>query len=253
VAALRAGGRTLVGIHVRRSDFLTSGLQQGFELVTPIVTYLEWLEALWPTLERPRLVVCTDSPQEVLPAFSRYQPATAESLGLDVTDLLGGDDPAWSRGDKGVARAPGFFADWYLLTQCDALALSNSTFSYSACLVNERARRFARPAFPDGSLADFDPWHSEPLLFLSAPRSLPALALLRLRLTSRGLRGLPARYWWRSALRILGDYPRMLWWRAYTCLRVHGLRKLLRELVSPGLYWRTERRYMGPKRGSDPV
>jgi hypothetical protein len=253
VARLRAGARTLVGIHVRRSDFLTLGLQQGFELLTPIAVYREWLEALWPTLDQPRLVICTDSPGEVLPAFSRYQPATAESLGLDLSDLLAGDDHAWSRGDFGVARAPGFFGDWLLLTQCDVLATSNSTFSYSACLANERARRCVRPTFPDGRLVPFDPWDSEPLLLLSAPGSLPGLAELRLRLTARGLRGQPARYAWRSLLRILGDYPRILRWRAATCLRVHGPLRLLRELLSPGFYWRTERRYMGPKRGAGAI
>jgi hypothetical protein len=143
-----------------------------------------------------------------------------------------------------VARAPRFYPDWYLLTQCDLLALSNSTFSYSAALMNESGRLFVRPTLPDGTLERFDPWDSEPLLFLPPARSLPGLAAQRLRLTARGLRGLPARYWWRSGLQVLGAYPRTLAWRAYTCYRVRGRRALARELVSPGFYWHAERRYM---------
>lgn len=255
LSRLRRAGGTLVGIHVRRSDFMTSGLEQGFELITPAATYLRWLEGIWPSLDAPRLVVCTDSPREVLPAFARYSPVTAADCGFDLGELLDPDAHAWSRADRGVARAPGFFPDWVLLTRCDLLALSNSTFAFSAALMNERARLFVRPTLPVGELEPFDPWDSEPLRFLPATRSLPALAAQRMRLTARGLRGLPSRYWWRSGLRILGGYPRTLAWRAYTCHRVHGARRLARELLSPGFYWRAERRYMSCGKelsGADP-
>ncbi len=253
VATLRAAAGTLVGIHVRRSDFLTSGLVQSFELVTPTATYREWLDGIWPSLDRPRLLVCSDSPGEVLPAFARYQPITAAELGFTIDGLVAPEEHAWSRGDHGVARAPGFYPDWYLLSQCDMVAISNSSFSFSACLANARARRFMRPTFPTGALERFDPWQSEPLLFLPPTRSLPGLAAQRLRLTIRGLRGEAARYWWRSGGAILGAYLDALRWRALTCLRVRGTSRLARELLSPGFYWRAERRYLGaagpPRRG----
>lgn len=246
VAALRRGAETLVGIHVRRSDFLTLGLRQGFELLTPTATYLAWLDALWPTLREPRLVVCTDSPADVLPAFARFSPLTARDVGCDLSDLVAGEGHAWSRADHGVARAAGFFPDWHVLTQCDVLAVSNSSFSYSAALLNERAQRFVRPTFPNGELQPFDPWNAEPLLFLPQARSLPGLAVQRLRLTRRGLRGEPRRYWRRSVRRIAGDLLWVLAWRAFTCYRLKGALRLTGELLSPGFYWQLERKYMAP-------
>ena len=244
IAALRQGAETLVGIHVRRSDFLTLGLRQGFELLTPAATYLAWLDGIWPSLPRPRLVVCTDSPEEVLPAFARFAPLTPRDVGCDLSDLVGKEGPEWSRADHGVARAAGFFPDWYALTQCDVLAISNSSFSYSAALMNERAQRLVRPTFPRGDLQPFDPWDAEPLLFLPPARSLPGLAVQRLRLTRSGLRGEPRRYWRRSVRRIAGDLLWVLAWRAFTCYRLQGAGRLTRELLSPGFYWQLERKYM---------
>ncbi len=249
VEALRRGAETLVGIHVRRSDFLTLGLRQGFELLTPTATLLAWLDGLWPTLRQPRLVVCTDSPAEVLPAFARFAPLTARDVGCDLSDLVGHDGHAWSRADHGVARAAGFFPDWSVLTRCDVLAVSNSSFSYSAALMNERAQRFVRPTFPHGDLQPFDPWDAEPLLFLPKARSLPGLAMQRLRLTRRGLRGEPRRYWRRSVRRIAGDLLWVLAWRAFTCYRLKGAGRLTKELLSPGFYWQLERKYMASANG----
>jgi hypothetical protein len=61
-------------------------------------------------------------------------------------------------GDDGAA-----LADWFALCRCDALAVSNSTFSFSAAMLAAHAAApgtFAavRPDPRSGAMADFDPW-----------------------------------------------------------------------------------------------
>ncbi len=63
--------------------------------------------------------------------------------------------------------------DFYVLTQAKALAISNSTFSFAAAMLNTQAREFVRPVidrYPmTGGLKRFDPWDSEPLLHRDRP------------------------------------------------------------------------------------
>jgi hypothetical protein len=57
-----------------------------------------------------------------------------------------------------------FLLDFYVMTQADALAISNSSFSFLAALLNERAEAFVRPSLEERTLAPFDPWDSPVLL-----------------------------------------------------------------------------------------
>ena len=137
VERLRRRGKTVVGLHLRRGDY---GYEHFF--VAPTAWYLEWLRGLWPTLEDPVLFIASDEPAKVLADFAEFQPITAKDLG---------------------APLPGaeFYPDFHLLTQCDALAISNSSFSFAAALLNERATIFARPHLPTAKLIPFNPWNSE--------------------------------------------------------------------------------------------
>jgi hypothetical protein len=81
--------------------------------------------------------------------------AQAELAGDDayaaLVDACGG-------GDDGVA-----LADWFALCRCDTLAVSNSTFSFSAAMLAAHAATpgafvAARPDPRAGVMADFDPW-----------------------------------------------------------------------------------------------
>ena len=155
-------GGTVIGVHVRRGDFDVKFSHQGFEFVAPMHWYRSWLEELWPRSERPVLFVASDSPAPgaagVVPVSSDHDPRSArgvspafQNLGLPPTHLQ---------------RDAGFFLDWGLLTRCHALAISNSTFSFTASMVNASASVFARPDPQARSLVPFDPWDSEPLLFL---------------------------------------------------------------------------------------
>jgi hypothetical protein len=233
---LSTRGDAVVGIHVRRTDFDTALGQQGFELVAPARWYRAWLDRIWGHYEKPVLFVATDSPQDVLPAFGRWNPVTTADLDVDLPQALRHPDLPSSHVEPDAA----FFPDWFMLTHCHALATSNSTFSFTAAMVNETASLFVRPDLKRGALVPFDPWDSEPLLFLPAAGNLPLDVVRRLVVAHRGL---GARALRGSVRRALRWYLSVLRVRAMACRHYRGDRALSRELWRPQFYLATRRRY----------
>ncbi|MBB3266751.1 tetratricopeptide (TPR) repeat protein [Azospirillum sp. OGB3] len=137
---LRARGRTLVAIHLRRGDF---GLNDRF-WIAPEGWYLDWLAGVWATLDRPVLYLATDAP-ELADRFARYRPALAGDL---------------------VAPLPGaeFFTDHWILSRADHVAVSNSSFSVTAAMLNPALRAALRPDRERARLVPFDPWKGPVLL-----------------------------------------------------------------------------------------
>jgi hypothetical protein len=235
LARLRQRGRTVVGVHLRRGDFQDPGPTQGFMYLAPLAWYRAWLDRIWPHLERPVLLLCSDAPAQVRPHFARYDVVTAQELDADIPGALaatlGLADPA----------SAAFYPDWFLLAQCDHLAVSNSTYSISAAMMSTRARQFVRPCLQTRSLIPFSPWACEPLELWPIERSLlrhvgNSLVLIR---ADGGLRAL---------LRALGrlisfSYPVVLLFRAKACYRLRGLAGVLRELLRPAYYLAMQRRY----------
>lgn len=179
-ARLRAGGRTLVGLHLRRGDYRGAS---GHPLVdrlyqsTPTSHYREWLEHLWPTLERPVLYVASDGTDSEGEELAPYRPVTARTLGL------------------AFASVP-FLPDFFLLSRCAAMAISNSTFSFAAALLAEPNATFVRPVAASGRLERFSPWASPPHLAAE-----PASALERAE-PERFEAGVAAQPTWPVALRL---------------------------------------------------
>jgi FkbM family methyltransferase len=134
---LRANGQTLVGLHLRRGDYGSSIFP-----IAPNSWYLEWLRGFWETLEQPVLFIASDQPEKVIADFAAYHPITVADLGIELPEAE-------------------FYPDFYLLSQCDAVAISNSSFSYAACWLNEKAKFFCRPDFSAEKLIPFDPWNSD--------------------------------------------------------------------------------------------
>ncbi len=139
VAQIRRRGKTLVGIHLGRRE-----CQSASGTIAPIKWYQQWLRQIWDTLDEPILYVACEGSQEWLENFAEYNPVTAGDLGVD---------PA----------AGSFYPDFYILTQCDRLAISNRSFSFAACMLNERATEFVRPGPAEMRLIPFDPWNSFPV------------------------------------------------------------------------------------------
>lgn len=144
---LKKRGKTIVGIHIRRGDFLRYP-NHPRNLPVPTAWYLKWLEQLWPTLEKPVLFIASDDLDLVLPDFKRYRPVTSADLIKKFPNK-----PEYYRLD------PSFYPDFYFLTQCDRLGISNSTFSFGASLLNEKCTLFMRPHISK-KLVPYKPWKS---------------------------------------------------------------------------------------------
>jgi hypothetical protein len=143
---LRQNGKTIIGIHLRRGDFINYQNHHR-NVIVPNSWYWEWLDQIWPTLEKPLLFLASDDLPGVLPDFKRYQPLTSN----DVIDNFP-QDPSYY-------PEPSFYPDFYLLSQCDRLAISNSSFSFAASLLNKHCQSFVRP-HSCGRLVSYDPWDS---------------------------------------------------------------------------------------------
>ena len=142
---LRSKGKTVVGLHLRRGDYRSVHTVVPYLTVAPSGWYKEWLDGLWETLDEPVLFIASDEVETVIGDFAEYHPITVKDLGVEMPE------------------AP-FYPDFYILSQCDVLAISNSTFSFAAAMLNERCKFFFRPHLQKQKLIPFDPWNSEPLL-----------------------------------------------------------------------------------------
>jgi hypothetical protein len=153
-----ASNSTLVGIHIRLGDYKDISAS-SFGYCAPIKWYLEWLESMWPKLNNPVLFVASDEIDRVEKEFASFNPKTCRSLGIEMPKNyqgLGAD----------------FFPDWYILTQCNVLAISNSTFSFTACLLNQRENsQFYRAHYAD-RIVQFDPWDSDPVIHREESNSI---------------------------------------------------------------------------------
>lgn len=145
VTRLRAGGRPLVALHLRRGDY---GHAQFFR--APARWYGDWLRDR-PEPRDPVVYLCSESPAHLAPQFSGQR--------LFHAGLLPGLSPRLA-----------FILDFYVLTQADEVAVSNSSFSFMAAMLNERAASFVRPTLEERRLVAFDPWDAPVVL----PRALAA-------------------------------------------------------------------------------
>ena len=177
VGRLRARGRTIVGIHLRRADFGNLPLL-GFTFATPFQWWREWLEKVWRDHDDPVLFVCSDDLRGVDREFEEFGPVTSIDLGAS---LPGGWD--------GME----YYPDFHLLSQCDVVGISNSTFSFAAALLNRRARQFVRAHWdPARRIIPFDPWDSPPLLYVGneCPRVFKGFGeALRIEYHTQGVSG----------------------------------------------------------------
>jgi len=137
---LMAGKRTLVALHLRRGDY-----GYGHFFVAQTGWYRDWLETLWDSLPAPLLYVASDEPEAVLDDFADYAPACRADLG-DLGEI--------------TTLCP-CYPDFYVLTRADQLAISNSSFSFAAAMLNEKATVFRRPRLGLKKLIPFDPFDAE--------------------------------------------------------------------------------------------
>ena len=145
LARLGERGRTLVAIHLRRGDYSGGPLFWP----APLSWYLDWLKAIWRELVEPVLYVASDD-DAVPREFVEFAPVTAAEFG---------EPPAGAE----------MYPDFHILAHADLLAISNSTFSVAAAMLNERGHMFVRPDPHLRRLVPFEPWNTEVLLSADAP------------------------------------------------------------------------------------
>lgn len=162
---LRSKGKTIVGIHIRRGDYITEP-RVGFTLIFPSKWYCQWLEEVWDELEDPVLFLCSDDLNSILPDFEKFAPTTFRDLDVKLPDRIKDLDIE-------------FYIDFFMLSRCDVVCTSNSNFSFVACMLNDNAKIFIRPNWDfSNKFVAFDPWDSEPLLWLGGkqPKFFKSLA-----------------------------------------------------------------------------
>lgn len=236
VERLRARGKTLIGVHLRRGDFITRNMRLNFEFVTPVSTYIRWLKSIWASLNEPILFISSDDINSVISAFADFCPITSRDLCSDIPPYMKNLDLS----PKQLVRTVDFFPDWYLLTQCDIMAISNSTFSFTASMFSEHGYTFMRPTFNDKELVPFDPWDSVPLLFAPHQRWIIDELSQRLQFHSRDFRKSASV---REYAMIIVSYFRLLRSRAYACIRIQGWISLFKSLLTPKFYLHSRVRY----------
>ncbi|MEW9669848.1 alpha-1,2-fucosyltransferase [Ammoniphilus sp. 3BR4] len=144
---LRKRGETIIGIHIRRGDFLKFKDHKR-NVPVPTSWYTKWLDQTWPTLKKPVLFIASDDVDSVLPDFKPYHPVISSDVIKNFPKITS------FRPDTS------FYPDFYLLTKCDVLAISNSSFSFAASMLNDRCKVFMRPN-PKQKLVSYDPWDSD--------------------------------------------------------------------------------------------
>ncbi|KAI0567259.1 Glycosyltransferase 11 [Gracilaria domingensis] len=174
------GGKkhTVVGLHLRLGDYKNIAAS-SFGYCAPTEWYLNWLAEVWDTLENPILFVASDDLNAVVRDFAAYKPFTADDIGMKMPKEM-----------KNLKA--GFFPDWFGLTQCDVLAISNSTFSFSACLMNERkGARFYRAHYR-GVMEEIEPWNADAIVHRDMNKAgiSAALETLQVVYNTQGSRGL---------------------------------------------------------------
>jgi capsular polysaccharide biosynthesis protein/glycosyltransferase involved in cell wall biosynthesis len=134
------GRRTLVAVHLRRTDYRVSILR-WFRII-PEEWYLDWLKEIWPTLADPVLFVATDEPDTVLPQFAEFSPKSSVDLaGLSLPDHV---------------------RDFEVLRRADYLAICNSSFSRMAAILGPDAQRCFLPSIQERRIVPYEPWdHNE--------------------------------------------------------------------------------------------
>ena len=137
---LRKQGRPIVAVHLRRGDY---GEAQFFR--APARWYAEWLGSAAAGLGNPIVYLCSETPAPLAAHFQGFQVFHAGMVQ---------DFPA----------ALAFALDFYMMTRSDALAISNSSFSFLAAMLNEKAHTFVRPTLEGRTLEAFDPWDAPVLL-----------------------------------------------------------------------------------------
>lgn len=139
-AWMKALPGTVVGIHIRRGDYGT-----GVFFRAPSAWYRDWLARLQDRIGQVTVYLASDEADAVLSEFKDFNIVSAA------------DAPS-------PQPEPGYFTDFAALTLAPHVAISNSSFSFAATMLNANGGEFMRPSLSERRLIAFDPWDAPVLL-----------------------------------------------------------------------------------------
>lgn len=131
--------KKIIAIHLRRGDY---GYGQFFR--APCSWYQQWIKEMNYSPNEYIVYICSEAPQKYRSRFPGFTVITADDLRCPLS------------------LAPYF--DFLAMTLADAVAISNSSFSFFASMLNKNATKFFRPDFDKTGLVQFEPWNAEPLI-----------------------------------------------------------------------------------------
>jgi len=131
----RSNRKRIIAIHLRRGDY-------GYECFyrAPAAWYEKWISEAGFSPDDHKIWISSESPELYASRFLGYEKLTCEKINLnDISRVI---------------------LDFYMMVSADVLAISNSSFSFFAAMLNRKANCFMRPNVNLNCLVPFDPWDS---------------------------------------------------------------------------------------------
>ena len=137
---LHASGKKIIALHLRRGDY---GYDAFFR--APCIWYQDWLCNEGITSREFILYIASEDAKQYISRFSGFEVYTNET----ISEISG--DLSW-------------LIDFYILQHANILAISNSSFSFLASMLNTTAATFVRPCAQTRALITYDPLNA-PVIF----------------------------------------------------------------------------------------
>lgn len=139
LAELQLGNQKLIGAHLRRGDY---GYSSFFR--APCSWYEKWVndERFGP--DSYAIYIASESAELYRKRFPGFRVVTSK--------------------DTGCPDALAAYFDFFVLCHADVLAISNSTYSFLASMLNRDVKLCVRPCPDAGGLFPYDPWCAPTLI-----------------------------------------------------------------------------------------
>ena len=118
----RMESENTVAVHIRRGDYLKPGVASIYGGICTEEYYKKAIDKVCKLVNNPKFIFFSDD--------SRYVRDTFHLDNMIIVD--------WNKGEKSIF-------DMYLMSQCKYMILANSTFSYWAARLNEKAEKIFCP------------------------------------------------------------------------------------------------------------
>lgn len=149
-------GKKLCVAHIRRGDY-----GRGYFYQTPIEWYVAALDRVMRSHGPMNLFVATED-VTVLEELQRFKPILIDDVVKKHERIV----LAKHNREKYEFKEPrilSFFEDFYMMTQADVLLMPQSTFSFSAAMLNKRNPMVLKSNLAMQGFERIDPWDSQPL------------------------------------------------------------------------------------------